>query len=130
MHQPVPFTRETGRQFGLTVGFAFLGLSTLLWWRGGERLWLVFAAVGATLVLSGLILPGRLGPVYRGWMRFALALSKITTPIFMGIIYFGLFLVTGLLRRRFGGNSMTHTKKLDSYWTVRERTRGNLERQF
>ena len=129
-HVPAKFTREEGRKFGLSVGLAFLALAALLWWREKETARNVVAGLGAALVLGGLLVPGQLGPIYRGWMGFALALSKVTTPIFMGIIYFGLFLVTGLLRRAIGSNQMVRVEQGGSYWVARERTRANLERQF
>ena len=129
-HTFAPFTREEGRKFGVTVGLAFLALAALLWWRDTERAWMILGTVGAVLLLAGLAIPGQLGPIYRGWMKFALALSKITTPIFMGIIYFGLFLVTGLLRRGLGKNQMVRTEQGGTYWVTREHTRANLERQF
>lgn len=125
------FTPAEGRKFGVTVGLAFLALATFLWWKESAGLaWKIFAGVGGTLVVAGLVMPAQLGPVYRGWMKFALALSKITTPIIMGIIYFGLFLVTGALRRKFGGNPLVRTQNDNSFWITRERTRANLERQF
>jgi hypothetical protein len=129
-HTFAEFTPAEGRKFGVTVGLAFMALAGLLWWRDKETAALVFASMGGLLVLAGLVIPAYLGPVYRGWMRFALALSKITTPIIMGIIYFGLFLVTGVLRRRFGGNQMVRAEQGGSFWIVREHTRANLERQF
>jgi hypothetical protein len=124
------FTPAEGRKFGLTVGGAFAALATLLWWRDSEVAWKVLATIGALLMLGGLLVPGLLGPIYRGWMRFALALSKITTPIIMGIIYFGLFLITGVLRRTLGHSPMVRERQSTSYWAVREHTRANLERLF
>ena len=126
-----PFSPAEGRKFGVTVGLAFLALATLLWWKENAGLaWKIFGGIGTALVLAGLILPGQLGPIYRGWMRFALLLSKITTPIFMGIIYFGLFLVTGFVRRTFGKNSMVRARQEGTYWITRDIKRANLERQF
>lgn len=126
-----PFTPAEGRKFGLTVGLAFLALATLLWWKENAGLmWKVLGGVGAALVLAGLILPAQLGPVYRGWMKFALLISKVTTPIFMGIIYFGLFLVTGVVRRKLGKNSMMRAQQESTYWITRDVRRANLERQF
>jgi hypothetical protein len=129
-HTFAEFTPQEGRKFGVTVGLAFVALAGLLWWRDKETAAQVFASLGGLLVLAGLILPGQLGPVYRGWMKFALLLSKFTTPIIMGIIYFGLFLVTGIIRRRVAGNQMVRPEQGGSFWVVRDRTRANLERQF
>ena len=124
-------SRDELRKFGITVGIAFIALAALVFWRESDSVfWKVFGVVGAALLLGGLILPAQLGPVYRGWMKFALLLSKVTTPIFLGIIYFGLFLVTGLLRRAMGKNQMVAVERNGSFWAPRERGRGNLERQF
>jgi|SRR5688572_4301086 len=131
MHEVAEFTPTEGRKFGVTVGLAFLALATFLWWKENAGLaWKIFGGVGSTLVVAGLILPAQLGPVYRGWMKFALLISKVTTPIIMGIIYFGLFLVTGAIRRKVGGNAMVRTEANGSFWVNREIKRANLERQF
>ena len=131
MHEVAEFTPAEGRKFGVTVGLAFLALATFLWWKENAGLaWKIFGGVGGTLVVAGLLLPAQLGPVYRGWMKFALLLSKVTTPIIMGIIYFGLFLVTGAIRRKVGGNAMVRTEANGSFWVNREIKRANLERQF
>ena len=58
--------------------------------------------LGIVLVLAGLVVPRLLGKVYAGWMGFALVLSKVTTPIFMGVIYFVVLTPTGFLMRMFG----------------------------
>lgn len=132
MHQHTfaEFTPQEGRKFGVTVGLAFVALAGLLLWRDKQTASMVFATIGALLVVAGLVMPGQLGPIYRGWMKFAIALSKITTPIIMGIIYFGLFLVTGILRRSLGKNQMIRTEQGGTYWITRDYTRANLERQF
>jgi hypothetical protein len=130
-HTFAEFTPQEGRKFGVTVGLAFLALATFVWWKEPDHLsWKIMGGVGAALFVAGLVIPGMLGPVYRGWMKFALLLSKVTTPIIMGIIYFGLFLVTGLLRRKMGKNQMVRTQQDGTFWVTRDHTRANLERQF
>jgi hypothetical protein len=130
-HTFAEFTPQEGRKFGVTVGLAFLALATIIWWRESESvMWRIFGGTGIALVVAGLVIPGLLGPIYKGWMKFALLLSKVTTPIFMGIIYFGLFLVTGVIRRKVGGNQMVRKETNGTFWVVRERTRADLERQF
>ena len=124
-------SREELRKFGITVGLAFMALAGFVFWRESESvLWKVFGVAGAALLLAGLIIPAQLQAVYRGWMKFALLLSKVTTPIFMGIVYFGLFLFTGLIRRAMGKNAMETREQNGSYWSTREIRRANLERQF
>ena len=130
-HTFAEFTPQEGRKFGVTVGLAFLALATFVWWRESESIaWRILAGVGVGLFVAGLIVPGLLGPIYKGWMKFALLLSKVTTPIFMGIIYFVLFLVTGVIRRTVGSNQIIRKEANGTFWVARERTRANLERQF
>ena len=126
-------TPREGRKFGLTVGAAFLVLAAISRWRGHSVTPLVLAGLGSLLVLSGVALPGRLGPVYRAWMRLALLLSRVTTPIFMGLIYFVVLTPTGLLIRLLGRNPLRARKVAGSYWVTRPPAKpetDSLTRQF
>lgn len=116
----------------MTVGLAFLALAGLLYfWRHKETAGAVIGGLGGLLVLAGLILPGHLGPVFRAWMGFAHLLSKVTTPIFMGLVFFGVILPIGLLRRLFGKHSLVHREQNGSYWVPPvSGGRSDIERQF
>ncbi len=85
---PARLSGAEGRRFGLTVGGAFLLLAALAWWRGRPLGLAVFATLGALLVLSGFAVPTRLSPIFRAWMALAQGLSRITTPLFLGVIFF------------------------------------------
>ena len=78
---PARLSRAELRRFGLVVGGAFLVLAAVLWWRGQGLAPTIAATLGTALVAGGLLVPGRLGPVYRGWMGLAVLLSKVTTPV-------------------------------------------------
>lgn len=121
-----------GRKFGLLVGTAFLALAALVRWRGGATGSVVLAVLGAALVGAGALIPGRLGPVYRAWMAFALALSKVTTPIFMGLLYFLVVTPTGLVMRALGRNPLKHGARGHTRWAPRQPAdpRTSLTRQF
>jgi hypothetical protein len=78
-------------------------------------------------------IPTRLGPVERAWMALAHAISKVTTPIVMGIMYLGVFTPVGWLRRTLGGNPLVHEAVGRSYWRSRNegaRRSASLERMF
>ena len=47
---------------------------------------------------AGSLVPAQLGPVYRAWMALATAISKVTTPMFMGVIFFLVLTPAGLPR--------------------------------
>ena len=130
---PTRLTPREGRKFGSTVGAAFLALSGLLWWRGRHWAALVFLALGSVLVLAGLAVPARLGPIYRAWMGFALLLSRITTPVFMGIVYFLILTPTGGVMRLLGKNPIRRPLSDGSFWVRRpagDGQRGTMEHQF
>lgn len=114
---PARLTATEGRRFGLAVGGAFLALGALVRWRGGGGT--VPLALGALLVAGGLLAPRALAPVHRAWMGLALVLSKVTTPITMGAIYFLVITPIGVVMRLLGRNPMVHRPVQDSYWVER-----------
>ncbi len=128
---PARLTAAEGRKFGLTVGIAFLVLGGLVWWRDHLLLARIFGVLGGALVLAGLVLPTYLGPVQRGWMGLAHAISKVTTPIVMGIVYFGVMTPLGWVVRLFGLRPLLHPAKDGGFWQpVESGGKSDLERQF
>lgn len=127
---PARLSAAEGRRFGVTVGIAFLALAALLLWRAQVLASSIAGTLGVLLVLSGALIPRRLGPVHAGWMRFALALSKITTPVFMAVVYFVVITPIGLIRRAAGKNPIT-ARSAGTRWQSRgAQSRSDLERQF
>ena len=129
---PARLTAAEGRKFAFTVGIAFLVLAGISYWRGHTRVPVVLASLGGILILAGLIAPASLGPVQRGWMGFAHVLSKITTPIFMGIVYFLVITPIGLFRQMIGKNAMIQKSNPETgYWAVRDPgVRSDMRRLF
>lgn len=129
---PARLSAAQGRRFGFTVGAAFLLFAGIAWWRDHAAIASVLAALGGSLSLAGLLIPTYLGPVERNWMKLAHLISKVTTPIVMGLMYFVVLTPVGILRRTFGGNPLTHAAHESSYWKPRAagRRAGNLKRQF
>jgi hypothetical protein len=129
---PARLTPAEGRKFGLTVGVAFLVLASLLhFWRHKEAAAAVTGAIGGLLVVAGLTVPAQLGPVQRAWMGLAHAISKVTTPIFMAIVFFAVMTPIGLVMRLFGRRTLVHRLQGGSYWTAPvSGGRGDMERQF
>ncbi len=122
------------RRFGVTTG-AIVGVlfGAILPWSFGLNYplwpWGVFLALGSW----GLLHPASLGPVYRGWMRFGLVISRVTTPLIMGTVFYVVVVPFGLAMRLFGKDPMR--RKLDanatSYRVASARSsRENLERPF
>jgi hypothetical protein len=112
------------------VGTAFLVLAGILLWRDRLALAWIGAGLAGALYLAGLVLPARLGPVYRAWMRMALAISKVTTPIFMGVVYFVVITPFGLAMRLFGKRPIVHGVEGGGFWRPANPGPKDLRRQF
>lgn len=105
------------RSFGLTTGAIILVLFGLFF------PWLLEVGIprwpwvlGGVLGVWGLVHPTSLRPVYTNWMKFGLLLSKITTPIVMGIVFYVVIFPMGLMMRAFGKDPMQ--RKLDDTQTT------------
>ena len=121
-----------GRKFAFTVGAAFAALGAFALWRQNAVLTTVFGTLAALLLLSGLVAPRALGPVERGWMALAHLMSKVTTPIFMGIVYLLVITPIGLLMSVAGRRPLRPVKGATTYWRSRAEgaRRSDLTRQF
>jgi hypothetical protein len=89
--------------------------------------------LGGILIIAGLLVPTILGPVNRAWMGLAHLLSKVTTPIFMGVVYFLVITPISLVMRLAGKNPLMHPEHGGGFWFERgsEKPEPNrMERQF
>ena len=120
------FGLTTGGMIALLFGLAFpwlLDFAFPLW------PWVIFSV----LALLGLVVPNSLRVVYFTWMRFGLLMSRVMTPLVLGIVFFGLVLPMGILMRLFRPDPMNRelddaadSYRVDSVKAARE----NLERPF
>lgn len=90
-----------------------------------------FGALAGALLVLGLVVPARLGPVQRAWMGLAHLISKVTTPIFMGVVYFLVITPIALLMGAFGKRPL-RVRAATTYWQARpvDKQRSDLTRQF
>lgn len=90
--------------------------------------WIFFGV----LALWGLIVPMSLRPVYHGWMRFGLVMSRITTPLILGIVFYVMITPIGLIRRTFGTDPLRRDlDDADSYRVPSKRApTDHLKRPF
>ena len=124
------------RKFGITVGamlIAFGAVRALLFGHTGTATTILFA-VGACLLLLGLVAPRVLGPVNRGWMALGMLLAAVVNPIVMLLMFATLFVPIGLVMRAAGRDTLQLRPKPagQSYWHSRanEQSTGGLSDQF
>lgn len=122
------------RKFGLTTGAIVAGLFGLLlpWvWEFSFPIWpwIFFGVFGIWAMAA----PTTMRAVYRGWMRIGLAISKVTTPLILGTVFFVLIMPVGLLMRLFRWDPMRRKLDLDvQTYRVEKRgaSTGSLENPF
>ena len=128
-------TRNEGMKFAFTLTAAFAVLAALATWRHRTITAQVLFALAAALLLLGLAVPARLGPVQRAWMALGHAIGRVTSPIVLGVMYFLALSPIAYLRRTFGTSPLSRDPKAATYWIPRtpvsaEERRRALERQF
>lgn len=130
---PARLSKAEGRKFALTVGTAFLVLGGIVFWRQdglGLPSRILFGLGGAFWAL-GIVVPGQLSGLNRAWMGLATLISKVTTPIFMGVVYFLVITPIALLLQALGKGPM-RPRSAATYWMPRPEgsRRSDLTRQF
>jgi hypothetical protein len=100
MHEIPELDRKGLREFGLVTGGIIAGLFGLFFpWLLEHALplwpWVMFGIMAAWSLMA----PDSLAPVYRQWMKLGLLLSRITTPLILGVVYFLVILPAGLVMR-------------------------------
>lgn len=125
--------RQGLRKFGWTTGLIVLVLFGVLLPVVFDIPWprwpWIFCAI---LVLWALVAPNSLGPVYRGWMRFGLLLSKITTPIILTLLFIIAILPGAILMRLFRKDPMNRDFDQSPSYRVEAKQPSvrNLEKPF
>lgn len=128
---PARLTAGEGRRFAFTVGIAFGVLGAISAWRGHYFAPRILATLGGILLLAGLVVPGRLSRAHRAWMALARAISRVTTPVTVGALYFVVLTPVGLLMRALGRNPLRRRERNGGFWVPADSDgRSDLEAQF
>ena len=127
------------RSFGFV--FAVVFLIVALWPLVNDftawpliRWWAV--AVAAAISAIAVVRPTLLRPANQVWLRFGLLLHRITNPIIMAVLFFGVVTPFGVIMRMFGKDPMRRRfdTNASSYWIPRESgndaTILNMKNQF
>ncbi len=120
-----PASARELRGFGLGVGAILLALAWLAW-----RAWFPFddphpraaaalAALGAGLAVTAVVRATSLAPVHRTWMRLVAPIAWVNTRLLLGLVYYGVLLPTGLLRRLGNDPLDIRGPRRRSYWVER-----------
>ena len=124
-------SKENNKGFGLLffVVFLIIGLWPLLE-KGEIRYWSVF--ISSIFLLLGLINSILLSPLNKIWFNFGKLLSKIITPLIMGVIFFLIVTPIGLIMRVLGKDilSLKYNENSKSYWIEKNGIKSKMKDQF
>lgn len=112
---------SSDRSFGLvfTAFFALAGVWPLVHKRP-LRLWAL--CLSAAFLFVALAFPGILRPLNLAWMRFGRLLSKVTSPVITGVMFYVIFTPAGLLLRLLGKDllRLKYDRNATTYWIRRD----------
>lgn len=89
--------------------------------------------IGVVFIIWGALAPSTLRLIYYVWMRFGLIMSKLTTPLILGVLFYLILTPVGLVMRLFKADPMAREidKKVDTYRKLREDSmKTNFEKPF
>ena len=100
------------RKFGLTTGAIVAVLfGLLLPWLFNHN-WPTWPwVVAVVLWVWAILLPVTLEPVYHGWMKVGHVLGWINTRIILGVMFYTVFFLVGLIMKVIGNDPMS--RKID-----------------
>ena len=134
MHEIPELDRKGLRDFGLVTGVIIAALFGIFFpWVFEAKIPTWPWILGGGLAAWGLAAPDTLKPVYTNWMKFGLLLSRITTPIVLGIVFYLVIFPIGFAMRLFGRDSLA--RRIDTAATSYripsvKAPRENMERPF
>ena len=122
--------RKEVRQFGLMMGLILGIFGGLFFWRDHPLVAYVLWSIGLFMAASCVLAPGGMRPVFRAWMKFAMALGWVNTHLILFLLYYLIFTPVGLVRKVFHPDPLQHKidKTATSYWKARERVEHPIER--
>ena len=108
MHHTIPELDKSGlRQFGLMTGAILVAIFGLLlpWLLNLD--WPLWPwIIASPLWVLAVVYPAWLRLIYRGWMHFGHLMSRVTTPLILGIVFYLLISPISLLRRLLGARDL------------------------
>ncbi len=121
------------RKFGLIVGLIFVLIALwMLWKNHTPTIRIIFIGFGIFLLISGLVYPRILRPVYQVWMCLALSIGGLISRLILTILFFFVMTPIGLMLKLFGKKMLDIKQKgeKDTYWIPRTDRKVNYEKMY
>lgn len=117
-------TNAQARKSALLVAAVLLGIAAWNLYRGRTTVVIVFASLGAALVVAGLLVPPAARAFHTAWMRFAVLLGHVNSRVLLTLVYYLVVTPYGVVTRLVGRDPLRRRgAKGESYWVERKATR-------
>ncbi len=133
---PAGLTDRRARRVGLELGGFLVVVAAVVAYRHGPTpLAVIAGAIGAFMLVLVATRSALIVPIAGRWMSVGSAISRVTTPVFLAVVYLVLFTPMAWMRRMFGRSPIVRAPASATYWVRREarpaeEMRESMERQF
>lgn len=119
------------KNFGFLIGGVLIVLSIFIMWKGVTH-YQIILIIGTVFILSGVIIPKVLKPIYKIWMTLAIILGWIMTRVILTILFYLIITPIGVIARLFGKQflDLSWKKSTVSFWNKRSESVNEMEKQF
>jgi len=121
---------SSNRSFGIVFFIVFLLIALYPLTHNEEiRVW--SSIISLIFLVLGLLNSKILTPLNKLWFKFGILLSKIISPLIMGIIFFLVVTPIGLLMRMLGKDLLNlKYNNNQSYWVEKNGPKSRMRNQF
>jgi len=119
------------KKFGFLIGSVLIVISIFMIWKEISY-YQILLIMSAAFILSAVIIPKILKPIYKIWMTFAIILGWIMTRVILTILFYLIVTPTGIIGRLFGKQflDLSWKKSTVSFWNKRSESVNEMEKQF
>jgi hypothetical protein len=118
-NSPAPLM-PSNYKFGWFFAIAFGVLAAIAFWKHEFDRAEIFASLALLFSLTALVAPRLLTPLNRLWFQLGMLLSKVISPLVLGLIFLVLITPVALVTRLFGRDALRINKRsVPSYWVGR-----------
>ena len=110
-------TRSSNKTFGLFFAFIFVSLSFFAFSKNHSFIAFIAFTSSVILIMISVFQPRRLSHLNAAWEKLSSIISKVTSPIIMGIIFVCLFVPISFFGKLRGRDELRLRPKIEpSYW--------------
>ena len=122
------------RKFGILIGVILGLLGGYLIWRKNEYSYCYFI-FSSFFIITGLLFPRLLNPIYRIWMSFAIVMGWVMTRVILIFLYFVILTPIAFIARIARENmlELEFSRKSVTYWKPKkyiDSKESDFEKQF